>query len=368
MVSPPPAKRQKTEAEAEVDWTSLPAEVWLAILRLVTTSTLASVARTCRSLRGLCEDPSLWTRLSLDWQTIKKRTASCEQLVSRCPKLTHLTITNRTFERVKHSLVASLVLRARDSLTHLVISQETAMKSEAVSSLGKLTNLTSLELAGDWIHGPAAVKLANLTNLTQLKIPGSGKLVAKDLKDLFSQLTKLTLVDVSECKKGITNSSVTALATNNPNLEYLAIDECEMVTGHGVKAVAEWCPKLQHLSMDGCYQVNDVATLKVASSCPDLRYLSLGLCSTVKDSTLNKLGPGCPHLEFLNLFGCAYLSEKGIERLVTTAPALKYLDMRGILGVGQAFSLQLEKDYPNINIVHQFQPKPPRERKRRSRN
>ena len=98
------------------------------------------------------------------------------------------------------------------------------------------------------------------------------------------------------------------------------------------------------------------------------RYLSLGLCSTVKDTTLNKLGPGCPHLEFLNLFGCAYLSEKGIERLVTTAPALKHLDMRGILGVGQAFSLQLEKDYPNINIVHQFQPKPLSERKRRSRN
>ena len=51
--------------------------------------------------------------------------------------------------------------------------------------------------------------------------------------------------------------SVTALANNNPKLQYLALDECELITGKSVKTLAEKCPLLEHISMDGCYQVRD---------------------------------------------------------------------------------------------------------------
>ena len=44
---------------------------------------------------------------------------------------------------------------------------------------------------------------------------------------------------------------------NNPKLQYLALDECELITGKSVKTLAEKCPLLEHISMDGCYQVRD---------------------------------------------------------------------------------------------------------------
>ena len=99
-------------------WTSLPGEVWLSILRLLPTPALVSVSRTCRVLRSLGQDPGLWTRVSLDWQSIKNKAGSCEELVSRCQKLRRLTITNRTFEQVNSPVILSMVRKAaRDSLT-----------------------------------------------------------------------------------------------------------------------------------------------------------------------------------------------------------------------------------------------------------
>lgn len=275
-------------------------------------------------------------------------------------------MTNRTFEQVNSPLIVSVIKRARESLKELVISPEIALGNNAIGQIGlKLSLLTSLELSGDWIKSSAVKDLGNLTNLEKLKLPGAEQVTPKDLKELFSRLHKLKVVDVSECKKGATDMSVTSLANNNPRLEYLALDECELVTGKSIKVLADKCPQLCHLSLDGCYQVNDPAMAKVASSCLNLSYVSLGLCSTIKDNTVVKLGANCPNLTFLNLFGCAYLSEKGIQRLVKEAGKLSHLDIRGIIGISQTFSQRLESDNKKINIVHQFQAKPPRVRRRK---
>lgn len=354
------------DSSPTVPWTSLPGEVWLSILSLLPAPALISVSRTCTSLRRLGQDPGLWTRVSIDWQSIKNKSQSCEDLVIRCLKLQQLTITNRTFEQVNSPMILGIIKKAsRDSVTSLVISPELCLSNSAVSGLGRLSQLTSLELAGDWIKSSAVTELGHLEHLERLKMPGSEQVTSGDFKTLFTKLKKLKLVDVSECKKGMTDMSLIALVKNNPDLEYLAIDECELVTGKGVKMLADCCPKLKHISLDGCYQVNDAATSKLATSCSLLSYVSLSL-NMIKDNTLTKLGQNCPSLEFLNLFGCSYLSERGIERLIaSTSTSLKHLDMRGILGVSQSFSLRLEKEHPEINMVHQFQPKPPRERNRR---
>jgi len=276
-------------------------------------------------------------------------------------------VTNRTFEQVNSPLIVSVIKRARESLKELVISPEIALGNNAIGQLGvKLSLLTSLELSGDWLKSSAVKDLSNLTNLEKLRLPGAEQVTPKDLRDLFSHLHRLELVDVSECKKGATDMSVTALANNNPGLQYLALDECELITGKCLKVVAEKCPHLRHLSLDGCYQVNDPSMAKIASNCLELSYVSLGLCSTIKDNTVVKLGSNCQKLAFLNLFGCAYLSEKGIQKLLKEAENLSHLDIRGILGMSQSFSEKIEKENPKIKIVHQFQAKPPRQRRARN--
>ena len=114
----PPRSSLLNEDQDDPPWTSLPGEVWLSILRLLPNTALVSVSRTCRVLHSLGQDPGLWTRVSLDWQSIKNKAGSCEELVSRCQKLRRLTITNRTFEQVNSPVILSMVRKAaRDSLT-----------------------------------------------------------------------------------------------------------------------------------------------------------------------------------------------------------------------------------------------------------
>ena len=108
--------------------------------------------------------------------------------------------------------------------------------------------------------------------------------------------------------------------------------------------------------------MNDPAIVRLATSCTQLTYLSLGLCSTVKDTSLKALATHCPRLAHLNLFGCAYISERGVARLVEALGPrdLGYLCIRGMLGVGQTFSERLVKDWPRMEVVHTFLPRPQR--------
>ena len=269
------------------------------------------------------------------------------------------------------------------------------LSNSAVAALSSLSSLTSLELPGDWVKTAGAHAIASLANLQSLKMPGaeqvgscltcqqyplpSHQVTSADLIKIVSSLHNLRILDFSDAKKGGSDSVVAALSAANPNLEYLALDECERITGFkniytmscfyrishlgkGLRGLADNCHKLQHLSLDGCYQVNDPSIVRLATSCTQLTYLSLGLCSTVKDTSLKALATHCPRLAHLNLFGCAYISERGVARLVEALGPrdLNYLCIRGMLGVGQTFSERLVKDWPRMEVVHTFLPRPQR--------
>ena len=60
---------------------------------------------------------------------------------------------------------------------------------------------------------------------------GCEKVTSKDLSHLFQKLNNLELVDLSECKTGVTNGTLKVLAQNNPRLEHLVLDECDKITG-----------------------------------------------------------------------------------------------------------------------------------------
>ena len=83
-----------------------------------------------------------------------------------------------------------------------------------------------------------------MANLQSLKIPGAeqvvhseafcrrfSQVVASDLTMIVSSLHNLRVLDLSDAKKGVSDGVVTALSAANPNLEYLALDECERITG-----------------------------------------------------------------------------------------------------------------------------------------
>jgi len=274
----PPNKKLKTCADPESasHHQTIPDEIWISILSYLPPFSLCSMSKTSHRYNQLARDPTLWTNLTIDWQSIKNCTISVEGIINRSTKIKSMTVRNRTFEQVNSPQIVMIVKKTKETLTSLTFSPEIALGNNAVAKLGTMTNLTSLELAGDWIKTTGVKEIGNLKKLERLKMPGAEQVTPKDLKDLFCQLTNLKLVDISDCKKGASDMAVAALAQNNPQLEYLALDECELVTGKSLKVVAEKCHNLKHLSLDGCYQVNDPAMLKIASSCPYLTYVSLG--------------------------------------------------------------------------------------------
>ena len=174
---PPPKKKQKLSDDEDgggVCWLQLPHEIWLDVLRFLPAPSLVALSGTCRVLRDVCQEPSLWTRLSIDWQSIKNKTHSTEELITRSSKLERLTVTNRTFEQVNSPLIVSVIKRGRASLKELVLSPEIALANNAIGQLGlQLGQLTSLELAGDWLKSSAMKDLSGLASLHTLKIPGA---------------------------------------------------------------------------------------------------------------------------------------------------------------------------------------------------
>ena len=108
---------------------------------------------------------------------------------------------------------------------------QVVLSNSAVAALSSLSSLTSLELPGDWVKTAGAHAIACLTNLQSLKMPGAEQLTSSDLIKIVSSLHNLQTVDFSDAKKGASDSVVTALSAANPNLEYLALDECERITG-----------------------------------------------------------------------------------------------------------------------------------------
>jgi hypothetical protein len=365
------ARRAVAPAEASSgspDFLSLPDEVWLAIMQRLPRPALFAVGSAARRLLQLSRDPSLWRALTIDWQAIKAQEEGkgklVNQVIQRATMLHTLMVKNKTFEQIKSQAVAAVARRAGPSLRQLTFSPEVVLSNSAVATLGGLSGLTSLELPGDWLKTAAAQAIGSLAHLNTLKLPGAEQLTSSDLVAMVSSLPNMRVLDLSDAKKGMTDSVLTALAAAAPGLEYLALDECERVTGRGVKALADRCSRLTHLSLDGCYQVNDPSIMKVAGACHQLAYLSLSLCSTVKDTSLKALAANCPALAHLNLFGCAYISERGVSRLVEALGprALRYLDIRGMLGVGRAFSERLAGEWPAVEVTHQFLPKPPRDR------
>ena len=67
----------------ENDWTQLPTELWMNIIYLLPRRSLLQLSCTCSRLHKLCHDPNIWTNVSIDWQTIKKKTFITARLFSR---------------------------------------------------------------------------------------------------------------------------------------------------------------------------------------------------------------------------------------------------------------------------------------------
>lgn len=358
----PPLKRAKVEhGSIESHPDQLPEEMWLNVFSYLGQEDLTNVSETSRRFNKLGRDPCLWRQLLLDWSSIRDSSQSVNRLVDRCDRLEKVKLTNKMFDDAANDkTMMSVVLRAKESLRMLTVEPEIMMKNDSVARMSCLSRLEAVDLSGDKVTSTGIDALAKLSQLKELKMPSCEKVTSKDWCRLFQELKNLEVVDVSDCKNGITNGVVKILAENNPKLEHLVLDECEKVSG--LNPLADFNKNLKHLSLEGCYQVKDGGIVKIAKQCPGLSFLSLSLCSAVGDAALRALASNCHQLEHLNLLGCTFINQKTIKLVTDSCPDLRYLSVRGILGVTAQFVDQLRKDNPQLEVLHTFTTKNRRNR------
>ena len=93
---------------------SVPKELQLRILSLLSYSDLSRVSLACRRLRDAARDPTLWRKLTLEYERIKDSTQACREHVSRCTSLREIVITGEW--EVRSDKIMSVVMKAKRTL------------------------------------------------------------------------------------------------------------------------------------------------------------------------------------------------------------------------------------------------------------
>ena len=364
---------------------TLPRELQLHILGLLSVSELMQLSQTCRRLKDLARDPSLWRKLTLTYNMIKNNTVACRDHVSRCSNLQELFITVKE-RSIRSDKIMSVVMRAKDSLRSFDIShnypglaRDPGLSNSSVKKFAKITQLRKLSLSGVNIRPDGMTELGKLTELTTLKVMGLGIYDFEewypDIVNLFGDLKKLEQVKISIGPGPFSDKIVESLVTNNPSLSHLDINSrfCRLFfndknvgTTLGkniINIITEKCPKLTHIDL-GCLDIieND-DLLKLATNCVNLKFANFEE-TRIEDSTLAMLARNCKNLESLNVSWCENITEKGIEAFLnlSSKESLKQLDITECEFLyiddyenDHHVEKRLVQEYPLIKIVYDME-------------
>ena len=148
---------------------SLPRELQLYILGLLPTRDLLSLSETCRSLKDLARDPSLWKQLVLSYKNIKNNPKACREHVARCSKLRELTIhPDPETNIIRSDKIMSVVMKAKNTLTSLSVI-DLALSNSSFEKISQITQLTKLEINALKIKPGLENGLLHLKYLAKLK-------------------------------------------------------------------------------------------------------------------------------------------------------------------------------------------------------
>ena len=342
---------------------TIPKELQLHILGLLSVSELLRLSETCHGLKDLARDPCLWRKLSLSYKMIKNNTVACRNHVSRCSSLQELFITGKE-RSIRSDKIMSVVMRAKDSLTSFDISLESpgmALSNSSVIKFGKMIQLRKLSLVGTKIKPDGISALNKLTELTTLKVVGMGMWDCSEdyqhVKNLFTNLKRLEEVKISFGP--FSDKVVDSLVTNNPNLKYLDLNSRfyrfvfydENVGNTTVKnmigSIADNCPQLTNIDLGWLDIIDNNDLLKLIAKCVNLQLANFEETS-IEDSTLALMARNCPNLEHLKIAGCDMITEEGIEAFLNevSQASLKFLD---ITECDFLFTNEYEDDNGNVD-------------------
>ena len=239
-------------------------------------------------------------------------------------------------------------LKHMSNLTNLTsLSLEAgSLSNSGMNILGKLVNLTSLEIRfqnGCGIDGNGFAWLTKLQNLKSLSIEnawGSSLKQADVSMDSVSKLTGLTSLKLTLPE--LTDNGIKSLS--NP-LTSLSLQQCVKLTNEGMKYLSK-LTKLTLLNVSYCALIDDEG-IKQVINFHDLISLNLFNCPLVTDESLKYVSK-LSKLTSLNL-GMTNVSDAGLKMLVNTSNLIS-LSINNAKNVSSRGIKFLQEKLPKLKI------------------
>ena len=344
----------------------IPNEIWIKeILCHLPEKDLLSMSETSRKFKTLCQDPRLWKKLILDYETIMDKPSSCFQLMKRCTMLKELKITNEQWIHTATPILMNLLVMAKNTLNELDIDITINLWNNcySVEKLRQLVHLKRLKIyamEGDEHHIIDQImyltelevlifkRRYNINHLDGIDERERRKLDARNVQ-LFSKLTKLKVLDYDWVEKWDEQGTLTLLE-NNPDLTAINLHSvCNegvcIKTESSMQFLAKNFPALEHITVEG-----DSIEL-IISKCRKLKSLDIrnNFTAAVNDEKLALLGE-LPDLKFLYISKCPNISEEGLKQFLIAAKKLEEIDISSCSGISDTFYKDLKTQFPRVNI------------------
>ena len=167
----------------------------------------------------------------------------------------------------------------------------------------------------------------DLSNLIYIK----GEFYVNDdiIMDILKQRTpSLTILDISECGRHITDSSVIPLAKGLPQLKELSLSGTE-ITGDSLIEISKNLKELESLEIWRCGGI-EMETFGQMDVCPCLIHF-WALDVDIDDNGLKRLAISCPSLKelFIGFSGCLVTDDGVIPLVQICGGTLAILHVRG---------------------------------------
>eukprot|EP01040_Poterioochromonas_malhamensis_P000705 gene705-754_t len=132
--------------------------------------------------------------------------------------------------------------------------------------------LSSLDLSGCFrLNRVLGKSISTLQYLKILNLKGCNQVTSPSLIALFSKLSLLQELNLSDCGKGVSNDVMHTIAQSCPKLKIFYVARCFEITGKGMKGIANMT-LLEKLDLSGCKYLNDSRMVYIVSS-DKLRHL-----------------------------------------------------------------------------------------------
>ncbi|KAK9871829.1 hypothetical protein WA026_014285 [Henosepilachna vigintioctopunctata] len=253
-------------------------EVILQIFHWIPKRHLTNVASSCKRFYRLIQDESLWTRMDISNRNL--RIGCLGQILSKKVVILRLARSEISYPPIlPHQPVASPDFRCR--LLFLDLSMAYISTDSLISLFNKCQRLKKLSLEHvpvndevlEALAGNKDLEIINLAMATGIKEPGLQYLFrnCRKIRELnmgWTYLNKPTIaylcnnlpssldrVNLSGCRKLISDGDVAALVCSCPNLRELDLSDCTALTGEAIKQITA-LEDLNFLALSRCYAIS----------------------------------------------------------------------------------------------------------------